>query len=120
MSEVQKSLDKMTVKELREVAKEIPGLTGISSLKKDELLAKISEAKGSTGVAEVKKETASKKINTGKATVIKSAKDAKVKIIELRELKKVAHNNNDNRTASILRRKMNILKKKSRKISKNL
>lgn len=49
-----KPLDKMTVKELREIAKEIPDVTGISSLKKDDLIALIS--KSQSGAQEEPKE----------------------------------------------------------------
>ena len=42
----EKPLDKMTVKELREVGKEIPELTGVTAMKKDELLAAIKKARG--------------------------------------------------------------------------
>ena len=45
MTEKQKPLDKMTVKELRVVAKEL-GAEGVSGMKKDELLAFIRKAKG--------------------------------------------------------------------------
>ena len=41
-----KPLEKMTVKELREIAKDIPGITGVHGMKKDELLVSIKEAKG--------------------------------------------------------------------------
>ena len=40
----EKPIDKMTVKELREIAHEIPGLTGISGMKKEELLEAIGKA----------------------------------------------------------------------------
>ena len=42
----EKPLDKMTVKELRDVAKEIPEITGVHGKNKAELLAVIKEAKG--------------------------------------------------------------------------
>ena len=44
----EKPLDKMTVKELREVGKEIPDLSGVTAMKKDELVAAIKKA-GITG-----------------------------------------------------------------------
>ena len=42
----EKPLDKMTVVELREIAKEIPDVTGVSGMKKDQLLSIIKEAQG--------------------------------------------------------------------------
>ena len=44
--QTEKPLDKMTVVELREVAKEIPDVTGVSGMKKDQLLALIKETQG--------------------------------------------------------------------------
>jgi hypothetical protein len=46
MEQQDKPVDKMTVKELREIAKEIPGVTGVHSMKKDELLAAIAGSEG--------------------------------------------------------------------------
>ena len=40
-----KPLDKMTVKALRELAKEIPEITGVHGMKKEELLDAIHEVK---------------------------------------------------------------------------
>ena len=42
----EKPLDKMTAKELREVAKDIPGIVGVHSMNKLELLEGIKEARG--------------------------------------------------------------------------
>ena len=42
----EKPLEKMTVKALREIAKEIPEITGAHGMKKDELLAAINEVRG--------------------------------------------------------------------------
>ncbi|MEJ2729172.1 MAG: Rho termination factor N-terminal domain-containing protein [Deltaproteobacteria bacterium] len=42
----EKPLEKMTVKELREMAKDIPGITGVHGMKKDELVVEIKKAKG--------------------------------------------------------------------------
>ena len=43
---LEKPLDKMTVKELREMAKDIPGIAGVHAMKKAELISEIKEAKG--------------------------------------------------------------------------
>ena len=42
----EKPLEKMTVKDLREMAKEIPEITGVHGMKKDELIHAIKDAKG--------------------------------------------------------------------------
>ena len=42
----EKPLEEMTVKKLREIAKAIPGVTGFSVMRKEELLAAIYEARG--------------------------------------------------------------------------
>ncbi|MGD8900434.1 MAG: Rho termination factor N-terminal domain-containing protein, partial [Desulfobacterales bacterium] len=42
----EKPLEKMTVKELREIAKDIPGITGVHAMKKEELINGIKEARG--------------------------------------------------------------------------
>ena len=41
--EKEKPLEEMTVKELREIAKEIPGVSGFSVMKKEELVALIKK-----------------------------------------------------------------------------
>ena len=46
MEDLKKPLDKMTVKELREVALELPQITGVHGMNKAELLAAVKEAKG--------------------------------------------------------------------------
>ena len=46
--QTEKPLDKMTVPELRAKAKEIPDVTGVSGMKKDQLLAIIKEAGANT------------------------------------------------------------------------
>ncbi|HUV50491.1 MAG TPA: transcription termination factor Rho [Anaerolineae bacterium] len=42
----EKSIDKMTVKELREIAKEIPEIIGVHGMNKAELLILIKKARG--------------------------------------------------------------------------
>jgi uncharacterized protein (DUF3084 family) len=46
MEKKEKPLEKMTAKELREVALEIPELKGVHAMKKEELLAAIRETRG--------------------------------------------------------------------------
>jgi hypothetical protein len=44
--DTEKPLEKMTVKALREIAKEIPEITGVHGMKKEELLVAINEVRG--------------------------------------------------------------------------
>ena len=105
----EKDLDRMTVKELKEIAAESPDLVGIHAMKKAELLAAIKEAKG------IKKEKAPKeKIEKETVTV----KELKEKIIALKVERKEARKARDKRMIHILRRKINRLKKETRRISK--
>ena len=104
----EKDLDRMTVKELKEVATETTDLVGVHAMKKAELLAAIKEAKG------IKEEKAPKeKIEKEAVTV----KDLKEKIIELKAQRKEARKARDKRMVHILRRKINRLKKETRRIS---
>ena len=103
----EKPLEKMTVKELKSIAREIPGVTGATAMKKDELLAIIKKHRG-IEEEEVKKKVASK------AGV--SIKDLKNKIITLRSYKEAARNEKDRKKVDILRRRINRLKKRTRKI----
>jgi hypothetical protein len=104
-----KDLDRMTVKELKEVAAESTDLVGIHAMKKAELLAAIKDAKG------IKEEKAPKeKIEKGIITV----KELKEKIIAFKVERKEARKARDKRMVHILRRKINRLKKETRRISK--
>ena len=104
----EKDLDRMTVKELKEVAAESTDLVGIHAMKKAELLAAIKEAKG------IKEEKAPKeKVEKGIVTI----KELKEKIAELKAQRKEARKARDKRMVHILRRRINRLKKETRRIS---
>jgi len=105
----EKDLDRMTVKELKEVAAESTDLVGVHAMKKAELLAAIKKAKG------IKEEKApKKKIEKEDVTV----KELKEKIIAFKVERKEARKARDKRMVHILRRKINRLKKETRRISK--
>ena len=97
----EKPLDKMTVKELREVAKEIPEITGVHGMNKEDLLAAIKEAKGI-------KEAPTKKTSA-------STKELKSKIKALKIKKAEAQQAKDKQQTAIYRRKISRLKKKTRR-----
>ena len=96
----EKPVDKMTVKELREVAKEMPEITGVHGMNKETLLTEIKKAKG---IAEAPKKKSSA-----------SVKDLKKKIQAVKVLKREALEANDKKKATIYRRKLSRLKKKTR------
>ena len=108
-----KPLDKMTVVELRETAKEeISGITGVSGMKKDQLLQTLKEARGIEDEAPApekkkKKGPASKKVMT--------AKEMKEEIVRLRAERDVLREEKDRKKLAIIRRRINRLKKKTRK-----
>jgi len=101
----EKPLEKMTVKELREVAKDIPGITGVSGMKKPELYDAILKARG---IEEKPKEKKKKK---------PAASDLSPKQIikELKVQRETALQAKDKKMATIFRRRISRLKKKSRK-----
>ena len=106
---MEKELDRMTVKELKEVAAESTDLVGIHAMKKAELLAAIKETKG------IKEEKAPKEKIEKEAV---TGKELKEKIVELKAKRKEARKIKDKRMVHILRRKINRLKKETRRISK--
>jgi protein-arginine kinase activator protein McsA len=110
----EKPLDKMTATELREFAlnKKIEGLTGVRAMKKAELLKAVKEALG------IKEEEAPKKEKAGREKKQASVKELKQKIVVLKQQKKEAISSQDNKKACILRRRINRLKKRSKRAAK--
>ena len=96
----EKPLDKMTTKELKELALEIPDISGVHGMNKEELISAIKEFRG---IVEEKKE---KKINT---------RDLKKKIADLKEEKKKIMETGDKKQIDIYRRKISRLKKLTRR-----
>ena len=111
MPEFEKPLEKMTAPELKEVAIEIPGLTGVHAMKKTDLIDVIKEYYGieEEGPAKGKKKKAEKRTA--------SVKELKAKIIQLREKKEAARATKDRKNIEILRRRINRLKKQTRKVA---
>ena len=111
--EAVKPLDKMTVVELREVAKEeIPGITGVTGMKKDQLLDAIKEARG------IKEETPAKKKKKKKTSGPKkdlTVKEMKQEIVRLRTERVALRKEKDKKKLEIIRRRINRLKKMTRK-----
>ena len=80
MEKKEKPLEKMTAKELREMALGLPGIHGVHAMKKEELITAIRAAKGITE-PEPKKE---KHFVAKKEKVILSVAQLKQKVRELR------------------------------------
>ncbi|MGD9237322.1 MAG: Rho termination factor N-terminal domain-containing protein [Desulfobacterales bacterium] len=98
-----KPLEKMTVKDLREIAKDIPGITGVHAMKKDALITEIKAAKG------IKDEPVKKASS--------SARELKLQIKALKAERRAALEAKDKKKATIFRRRISRLKKKTRKVA---
>ena len=103
-----KPLDKMTVTELREVAKEIPEITGVHGMKKPELLAAIKQAKG------IEDASPQKKTGPPKPKVAIPKAELKAMIRDLKTRRRQALEDKDKQMAGRFRRKISKLKKKTR------
>lgn len=97
----EKPLEKMTSKELRDVAKEIPEITGVHGMNKPELISAIKQARG------IVEDTAKKSSS--------SVREIKKKTKELRAKREAALKANDNKMATIYRRRIIRLKKRTRR-----
>ena len=111
MEDLAKQLPKMTVKELRDLAKEL-GAEGVSGMKKDALLDFIRETKGITEISPRK--VAKKKVKKKDLGV----KELKKSIISLKAKRAEALEKGDRRMATIYKRQISRLKKKSRKAAR--
>ena len=107
--EFKKPLVKMTAVELKEVAMEIPGAVGVTAMMKPELLSLIREYYGIEDEAVEKKKKVKKIVP--KATI----KELKGKIVELRGKKGEVRETGDPKQINVLRRRINRLKKQTRK-----
>ena len=107
----EKPLDKMTVKELRDVAKEIPEITGAHGMIKADLLDAIMKAQGTEEIPKPKPK-AKPKAKAEKTE--RDAKSLKKAIKVFRKKQAQAAEANDKKMAAIYRRKISRLKKKTR------
>ena len=108
----EKPLEKMTVKVLREIAKEIPEITGVHGMKKEELIAAINEAKG-VDAGEVKPVKSAKAKAAPKIGA--TAGEIKKQIRALKADRAAALESQDKKMAHVYKRRISRLKKKSRK-----
>jgi hypothetical protein len=97
----EKPLEKMTVTELREIALEIKEMVGVHGMKKDELISGIKKSRGIEDEP-VKKADA-------------SLREIKQKIKAVKAQRQTAIEAKDKKMATIYRRRISRLKKKTRK-----
>jgi len=97
----EKPLEKMTAKELRDVAIGMPEITGVHGMNKAELINAVKLAKGI-------------EIESGKKTDSK-VREIKQKIKEVKAKMETLLESNDNKMAAIYKRRIIRLKKKTRK-----
>ena len=97
----EKPLDKMTVKELREIAKEIPNLKGVHGMNKQDLL---NAVKADRGIKAPKPKKSSR-----------SVREMKKQIQVLKAQKRDLAAEKNRKQTEILRRKISRLKKKTRR-----
>ena len=97
----EKPLDKMTAKELRDVAREIPEITGVHGMNKAELISSIKKARG---IEEAPKKKADA-----------SVRDIKSKIRKLKAEQEAFLKADNKKMAVIFRHRISRLKKKTRK-----
>jgi hypothetical protein len=97
----EKPLEKMTAKELRDVALTIPEISGVHGMNKEEVLTAVKKARGI------------KEIPVKKGD--RSMRQLKEKIKELRGKKLDSQEKNNKKAIDQLRRRIGRLKKKTRK-----
>jgi len=127
-ADMENPLEKMTVKALREIGKEIPEITGVHGMKKEELIVAIKEARGIKD--EPVQETKDEPVQETKDEPGKEAKgikdepakkqgvrvsDLKKKISATKAQRRAAIEAKDKKMATIYKRRISRLKKKSRK-----
>jgi len=117
--DMEKPLEKMTVKALREIGKEIPEIIGVHGMKKEELIVAIKEARGikDEPVQETEDEPGKKargiKDEPAKKQGV-SVSDLKKKISATKAQRRAAIEAKDKKMATIYKRRISRLKKKSR------
>jgi len=109
--EEEKPLEKMTVKELRVVAMEIPHTTSVHDMKKEELIAFIKNAR------QIKDEKPVKKVKDKDSAKLQNKQDIKAKIRLLKGEKIAAQAKKDKKRVNFLRCRISRLKKLTRRIS---
>ena len=113
MEKKEKPLDKLTAKELREMALAMGGIFGVHAMKKEELIAAIRKAKG-LPEEEAKKE---KRARVKKEKLVVTKAQLKAKIKELRTKKEEALQGQNWKLSEILRKRISRYKKRTRRVA---
>ncbi len=113
MEKKEKALEKMTAKELREMALGLPGIQGVHAMKKEELITAIRAAKGITEPEPKPKKE--KKVFAKKEKVVLTVAQLKQKMKELRTKREELFQQKNLKMAEILRKRISRLKKKTRR-----
>lgn len=98
--EKEKPLEKMTAKELREVASKFPEITGVHAMNKEELLAGIKKSKGIADDSSKKEKT--------------SVRELKKKMKVLRTKREEALKGDNVKMAKVYRKQLSKIKKRTR------
>ena len=114
-----KSFEKMTIKELRELGIQIPGVVGASGMKKEELIDTIYSYMEHIGSPLARPDVKSKKGSGSESAQKATPKELKKKIVIIRDKKIQASEAGDNKKVNAMRRCINRLKKQSRKAAKS-
>ena len=110
--QAEKPLDKMTVVELRAALKEdAPDITGVTGMKKDQLLEALKEVRGIKDKPAAKK----KKKKTAGPKKEMTVSEMKQEIVRLRAERESIRQEGDKKKIEIIRRRINRLKKLTRK-----
>ncbi len=111
MEKKEKPLEKMTAKELREMALGLPGIHGVHAMKKEELLVAIRAAKG-IPEPEPKKQ---KHTIAKKEKIVLTVPQLKQKVKELRAKREELLQKRNFKKAEMLRKRISRLKKRTRR-----
>ena len=103
LPELTRPLEKMTVKELREIGLLVPTMVGVHSMKKAELVEQLTSVYG---------------LETDTKREIEGIGDLKARIREFKALKAEALESGDKNRINMYRRKISRLKKHTRKLAK--
>ena len=111
--QAEKPLDKMTVVELREaLKKDAPDITGVTGMKKDQLLEALKEVRGIKDKPAAKKKTKKKTAGPKKEMTVSEMKQ---EIVRLRAERESIRQDGHKKKIEIIRRRINRLKKLTRK-----
>jgi hypothetical protein len=105
MAENEKPLEKMTAKELREVALAEGGIVGVHGMNKAELIAAIKESRGI-------EDEGGKKVDAGAIRALKK------EMLELKAERDKFREEGDDLKVQALRRRLSKMKKKTRRLAK--